>query len=49
MCGEKLESDGALELGVLGLVNDTHPAFTEFLGDLVMRDGAAHHTAPILA
>ncbi|NIS17610.1 MAG: hypothetical protein GWN96_15590, partial [candidate division Zixibacteria bacterium] len=32
------------ELGVLGLVDDTHPAFTELLEDFVMRDYVADDT-----
>ena len=36
---EKLQRHRSIELGVLGFVNHTHPAFTEFLGDLVMRNG----------
>jgi hypothetical protein len=36
--GEELECDGALEAGVLGLVDDTHPAFTDLLKDPVMRN-----------
>ena len=34
---KKLQRDGALQLGVLGLVNDTHPALTELLGNVVVR------------
>ena len=41
--GKKLESNDAAQLGVFGLVDDTHPAFTELGGDLVMRDGLADH------
>jgi len=36
---QELQSDGAVELRVLGFVDDTHPTFTEFLGDLVVGDG----------
>ena len=39
--GEELEGDRPFQLGVLSLVNDTHPALAEFLGDLVVRDGDA--------
>ena len=38
---QELEGDGTFELGVLSLVNDTHPALAEFLGDLVVGDGGA--------
>ena len=37
--GEEFESDEAPETGVLGFVDDTHPAAAEFLHDPVMRDG----------
>ncbi len=47
MGGEKLQSDRALELGVLGLVDDTHAAFAELLGDLVVRDSLADHGSPL--
>jgi hypothetical protein len=40
---EELQGDGALELRILGLVDDTHPTLTDFLGDLVVRDGFADH------
>ena len=36
--GEELQSDGAVQVGVLGLVDDIHPAFTELVGDAVVRD-----------
>ena len=36
------------EIGVLRPVDDTHPAFTKLLGDLVVADGAAGHSSPIL-
>ncbi|MDA1313529.1 MAG: hypothetical protein O2968_09365 [Acidobacteria bacterium] len=45
---QKFQCDGAVELRVLGLVDDTHAAFTEFLGDAVVRDGLADHAGPIL-
>ncbi len=43
MWGEEFQSHGAVELGVVGLVDDAHPAFAEFFGDLVVRDGLADH------
>jgi hypothetical protein len=38
---EKLESDGAAERQILGLVNDSHAATTEFLDYPVMRNDVA--------
>ena len=40
---EEFQGNRAFELGVLGFVDDTHPALTDFLGDLVVRDGFADH------
>ncbi len=40
---EKLEGHGALEFGVLGPANDTHPAFAEFLEDFVVGYCGADH------
>jgi len=31
------------KLGVLGLIDDTHPAAPELFEDAVMRDGLAHY------
>jgi hypothetical protein len=42
---EELEGNDALELRVLGLVNHSHPALTEFLEDLVVGYGPAGHFA----
>ena len=39
--GEKLQSDGAAELGVFGLVDFPHPALTQLGKDLVVRNGLA--------
>ena len=39
---------GALKFRVLGLVDDTHAAFTELIGDAVVRDRRADHAGPIL-
>jgi hypothetical protein len=36
---EKLEGHEAVEPGVLGLVDNTHPATAELLDDAVVRDG----------
>src|SRR5947208_3347657 len=38
---QKLESDEALEPGVFGLVDHTHPACAQLLDDAVVGDGAA--------
>ena len=45
---QELQSDGAVELGVIGFVDDAHAAFTEFFGDFVVRNRAADHAGPIL-
>ena len=39
--GEEFQRYGAVELGVLGFVDNTHPAFTEFFGDSVVANGLA--------
>ena len=41
--GEKLEGNKTMETCVLGLVDHTHPTDTEFLDDVVVRDGLADH------
>ena len=41
--GQEFESDKATKVGVLGLVNHTHPTAAEFLDDAVTRDGLANH------
>ena len=43
MRGEKLEGDRAVELGVLGPIDNTHPAFAELLDDAVVRDALPNH------
>ena len=40
---QEFESDEAAKFGVLGLVDHTHAAATEFLDDAVVRDGLADH------
>ena len=40
---QELERDKAAEPSVLGLVNHTHAAATEFLDDAVVGDGFANH------
>ncbi len=40
---QKFERDEAVQLQVLGLVDDAHPATTELLDDAVVRDGLADH------
>ena len=41
--GQKLERHQPAQLGVLSLVNHTHPAAAQFLDDAVVRDGMADH------
>lgn len=38
MLSPELEHHGAFELSVLGLVDNTHPVFAEFLDNLVVAD-----------
>ena len=45
---EELQGDHALEARIFGLVDNTHPAFAELGGDLVVGDGLANHAGPIL-
>ena len=42
MSREKLQRYRTIELGVLGLVDDTHAAFAEHLNDLVVANGGAY-------
>ena len=46
---QELEGDGTLQLRVFSLVDDTHAAFAEFGGDLVVGDGLADHGGPLVA
>jgi len=39
----ELKSDGALELGVLGFVNDAHAPAAKLFYNFVVRDGLADH------
>jgi hypothetical protein len=41
--GQEFQRNEAMKPYVLGLVDDTHPAATEFLDDAVMRNGLANH------
>ena len=41
----ELERDEATKLGVLSLIDDTHPAPAELLDDAVVRDGLSDHGA----
>src|ERR1700720_355072 len=41
--GQELEGDKAVQSGVLGLVDHTHPAATQLLHDAVVRNGLADH------
>ena len=47
--GEEFQRDGAFELHVGGLINHTHPTFSELLGDLVVGYGSADHDSQIVA
>ena len=40
---QKLQRHGSPELGVLSLVNNSHPPFAELADDPVMRDGLSDH------
>jgi len=44
---EEFQGDGALELGVLGLVHHAHAAPAELLQNAVVRDGLADHRVPL--
>jgi hypothetical protein len=41
--GQELECHKTTKLGVLGLVDHTHPTAAEFLDDAVVRDSLADH------
>ena len=41
--GEKFQRDETAELGVFGLVDDSHAAAAEFFEDAVVGDGLADH------
>jgi hypothetical protein len=43
--GKELQGNKAAELGVLGLVDHTHPAAAELFQDAVVRNGSAQHDA----
>ncbi len=48
--GQELEGHRPFQPGVLGLVDDTHAAFAELLGDPVVGDGLADHgSSPIFS
>ncbi len=40
---QNLDGDQALQVGVAGLVDYPHPAFAEFLDDLVVQELASQH------
>src|ERR1019366_1742628 len=40
---QELEGDKSTEFDILGLIDDAHPAATEFLDDAVVRDDLAEH------
>ena len=39
---QDFDGNGAIEPGISGLVDLSHPAFADFLGDFVMGDGLAY-------
>ena len=45
--GQKFESDFPVQPGVFSKVDFPHPAFTQLIDDLVMRDSPAYH-CPVL-
>jgi hypothetical protein len=46
--GQKLQGDEAMQAEVLGLVNNAHPATTEFVDNAVVRDRLADHWRKML-
>ena len=48
LIGKEFEGNGAAKVGVLGPVDDTHPATAELVDDAVMRDRLADHRGAIL-
>ena len=48
MGSEEFQGDGPIELGVLGLIDYTHPALAELGGDLVMADSLANQDGDIV-
>ena len=43
LVGQEFQRDKAMQPGVLGFVNHTHPAAAELFNDAVVRDGLAYH------
>ena len=43
--GQELQRDEAMQAGVLGLVDHTHPTAADFADDTVMRDRRVHYGA----
>ena len=46
--GKEFEGDETAEVGVFGLVDDSHASAAEFIDDAVVRDRLAYHQAQIL-
>jgi len=46
--GKELQRDLTAERYVLGTIHSTHPPFTEFGEDTIVRDGLADHMSGIL-
>ena len=45
MLRQKFYGDSAVELRILGFVDDTHPAFSQLFKDFVMRNCGTDHNA----
>ena len=45
---QELQGHKAAEFGIFGLVDHTHAAPTQLLGDAVVRDDAANHVRDML-
>ena len=43
---QELQRHGAVEFGVDGFIDDSHPAFAEFFANDVVRNGFARHELP---
>jgi hypothetical protein len=46
---EEFQGDQAAELGVLGFIDNTHPAPDQLLEDVVMRNRLANHRRTLLS
>jgi hypothetical protein len=41
--GQEFQGDESVQAGILGFVDDTHPATAELLNHAIVRDGLADH------